>query len=59
MLACPLSGRRGLEGELQRRERDGGAINLVAATIEPLSNEDGTPARVKRLSAGEAKRVGA
>ncbi len=58
MLACPLSGRRGLEGELQRRERDGGAINLVAATIQPLSNEDGTPARVKRLPAGEQTSLG-
>ena len=47
-----------IEGELQRRERDGGAINLVAATIQPLSNEDGTPARVKRLPAGEQTSLG-
>ena len=47
-----------IEGELQRRERDGGAINLVAATIQPLGNEDGTPARVKRLPAGEQTSLG-
>jgi len=42
-----------IEGELQRRERDGGAINLVAETIAPLRNEDGTDAPVKRLPNGE------
>jgi error-prone DNA polymerase len=42
-----------VEGELQRRERDGGAINLVAESIHPLNNEDGQPAQIKRLPAGE------
>ena len=47
-----------IEGELQRRERDGGAINLVAATIQPLSNEEGQPARVKRLPGSEQGSLG-
>ena len=42
-----------VEGELQRRERDGGAINLVAETIAPLGNEDGQPAQIKRLPTAE------
>ena len=42
-----------VEGELQRREHDGGAINLVAESIRPLNNEDGQPARVTRLPTGE------
>ena len=42
-----------VEGELQRRERDGGAINLVAESIQALGNEDGQPAPVKRLPTGE------
>jgi error-prone DNA polymerase len=42
-----------IEGELQRREDDGGAINLVAASIQPLNNEDGQPVQVKRLHTTE------
>ena len=42
-----------VEGELQRRERDGGAINLVATSIQALAKEDGRTAAVKRLPAGE------
>ena len=38
-----------VQGELQLRERDGGAIKLVAESIQPLNNEDGQPARVTRL----------
>jgi len=47
-----------VEGELQRRERDGGAINLVAMSIQPLGNEDGQPAQVKRLPTGEQTSLG-
>jgi error-prone DNA polymerase len=47
-----------VEGELQRREHDGGAINLVAMSIAPLNNEDGRPARVKRLPTGEQTSLG-
>jgi error-prone DNA polymerase len=42
-----------VEGELQRREHDGGAINLVATSIAPLNNEDGPATSVKRLPTGE------
>ncbi len=42
-----------VEGELQRRKSDGGAINLVAENIQPLNNEDGAPAQIRRLPTGE------
>lgn len=39
-----------VEGELQRRKSDGGAINLVAESIHPLNNEDGQrPTRITEL----------
>jgi error-prone DNA polymerase len=47
-----------VEGELQRRVNDGGAINLVAESIHPLNNEDGQPARVRRLPTGEQTSLG-
>jgi error-prone DNA polymerase len=47
-----------VEGELQRREHDGGAINLVAASIAPLNTEDGPPTQVKRLPTGEQTSLG-
>jgi hypothetical protein len=47
-----------IEGELQRREHDGGAINLVAETIVALGNEDGTAAAVTRLPGGEQTSLG-
>ena len=42
-----------VEGELQRRKSDGGAINLVAESIAALNNEDGAPAQIRRLPTGE------
>jgi error-prone DNA polymerase len=47
-----------VEGELQRREHDGGAINLLATTIAPLNNEDGPPTSVKRLPTAEQTSLG-
>jgi error-prone DNA polymerase len=42
-----------IEGELQRRANDGGAINLIAKTIAPLGNEDGPAVPITRLPTGE------
>ena len=47
-----------VEGELQRRERDGGAINLIATSIQALGNEDGPAAPVKQLPTGEQTSLG-